>query len=396
MSGQRFVQWFLLVVGWLLIAPPTSAQEQEPAVPRHEAFTRDMPMFSRSAIVSAEYERDGTVVLVDGRAVPVRFSLDPCAGVLRDQPIAEVAGPIEFVLVMPGEVAIDNVELAVARPFYLAVMPLDQAQLAANMFGLGEGYLDYESFRDSEKLLARFNPRHTGETIAFLDEYLANPALPAVRQDVASASKVLLTLSGTSGLRTRLPTLGEWFVAVRGGSETGPFWTGHEPPWDEVVWHGVFTPGFSREDGPAMIRPAAGASTSHPLGLRDMVGGVADLVFPSEAERVALSERMAESVGDAAGHLVQSHTAFRLGAGIDGVRDDSMTENYGREGGLRALEQAMFRHSLTHWIGLVLECQITANAGWLYHDRWATGLRPVIELPEGEVTVRGVAPDAEP
>ena len=184
----------LAVVVTALIADRTVAQEPQPhpGTARHEAFTR-------SAVVDAEYERDGGAVLVDGKAVPARFSLDLCAGVLRDQPIAEVAGPIEFVLVMPGEAEIDGVEVEADRPFYLAAAPLDQAQYAANMFGLGEAYFDYASFRDSEKLLARLNPRHTGEIIGLLDEYLANPALPAVRQDVASASKVSAHALGDVG-----------------------------------------------------------------------------------------------------------------------------------------------------------------------------------------------------
>lgn len=358
-------------------------------------------MFSRSAIVSAEYERDGRIVLVDGKAVPARFSLDPCAGVLRDHPIAQVAGPIEFVLVMPGETTIDGVEFRAERPFYLAAAPLDQAQLAANMFGLGEGYLDYESFRNSEKLLARLNPRHTGETIAFLDEYLAVPALPAVRQDVASASKALLTLSGTSGLRTRLPTLGEWYVAVRGpvgqgDSSHGPFWCGDQPPWDEIIWAGDYEQGATRLQGAQRIRPAATAPTSHPLGLREMIGSVADLVFPSETERAAVTERLSQLERRDAGYVVQAHAAVRLGGGIDGTWDVTIDVVPPDLDSLEALDRATFTNSLVNLEGIFYEGYVTANAGWLYHDRWATGLRPVVELPKGEVTVREVATGERP
>ena len=380
--------WFLAAM--LLIATLAVAQE-EVNLPRHEAFTRDMPMFSRSAIRDAQYERDGSVVLVDDKAVPTRFSLDPCARVLSDKPIAQVAGPIEFVLVMPGEATIDGVEFRAERPFYLAAAPLDQAQYAANMLGQGEGYLDYESFRDSEKMLARLNPRHTAEIIGFLDAYLADPALPAVRQDVASASKALLNLSGTLGLPARLPMLGEWFVAVRGGSEDGPFWSGNQPTWDEIVWAGDYEQGVTWLQSAQRIRPAASAPTSHPLGLREMIGNVADLVFPSESERAAVAERLSQLERRDAGYVVQAHTAVRLGGGIDGTWDVTIDGVPPDVDSLEALDRATFTDSLVNLEGIFYEGYVTANAGWLYHDRWATGLRPVVELPEGEVTVREVA-----
>jgi len=372
----------------LAVAAVARAQE-DASPPRHEAF-------ARSAVVAAEYGLDGTVVLVDGKTVPERFSLDPCAGVLRGEPIAEVAGPIEFVLVMSGETTIDRVEFRADRPFYLAAAPLDQAQFAANMLGLGEGYIDYESLRDSEKQLARLNRRHSGEIMEFLDGYLADPALPVVRQDVASASKALVTLSGTSGLRTRLPTLGEWYVAVRGPVGKGeaqddPFWNGDEPPWDEIVWAGDYEQGATRLQGAQRIRPAATAPTSHPLGLREMIGSVADLVFPSEAERAAVAERLLLTERKDAHHVVQAHTAVRLGGGIDGTWDITIDAVPDGLDSLEALDRATFTNSLVNLEGIFYEGYVTANAGWLYHDRWATGLRPVIELPAGEVTVREVA-----
>lgn len=372
-------------------------------IPRHEAFTRDMPMFTRSGIVEAQYERDGTVVLVDGRAVPARFSLDPCAGWLRDKPIAEVAGPIEFVLVMPGEAAIDSVEFRAERPFYLAVAPIDQAQHAALRRRPDGMFIDYDAYADRARELAHANWRHGEAELTFIDAYLDDPQLPAVRFDVASASDVLMGLSGVLGTRARLPTLGEGYVAVRGGDGEGPFWSGDQPPWDEIVWAGDYEQGATRMDGAWRIRPAGDAPTTHPLGLREMIGGVADLVFPSESERRAVAARLAPREGQpsirddlGARYVVQAHTAVRLGGGIDGTWDITIDSVPDDLDSFEALDRATYANALVNLEGLFFEGHITANAGWLYHDRWATGLRPVIELPAGAVEVCAVGAAGAP
>ena len=93
---------------------------------------------------------------------------------------------------------------------------------------------------------------------------------------------------------------------------------------------------------------------------------------------------------------MQAHTAVRLGGGIDGTWDAAIDAVPPDLGSLEALDRATFTNSLVNLEGIFYEGYLTANAGWLYHDRWATGLRPVVELPKGGVTVREISSTPAP
>ena len=282
---------------------------------------------------------------------------------------------MEFVLVLPGEVHLDGIDLPVASPFYISTTELSNAQFAQLRH---HGQLNrYADFAFESSMWARLDVEVAGCDLDRIFDYFSDPELPIVGVDLTDAAVVSARLSTTLRMHVRLPTLGEWFQAMRSGSP-GPYW------WDEG------TLAERRSEGCTMPREVScelmqelsdvNVGEQNALGIRNMLNNVAELVVPSDEERQMLRRRFGPNATEAirepdraAGMAISQHGALAIGGSVQTLS------------GWALLSADEF---VATWEGILAWSQINVKQSPCYELQWATGMRLVIDLPDGEWRIR--------
>lgn len=334
-------------------------------------------------VLARKYD-DGRIVLVDGEPIPTRFEVK-LKWAVGQSPVDS----LEFVLVIPqqGPVKIDGVVFAPLEPFYICVSQVSQLQYAV-LYTDGSGtFLDYSSAEAIWIRAAECDSRLQAEDLTFVRDYLSNPQHPTVLMEASNASRICAAIAARSGLNVRMPTLTEWFCAAPIGGDIVEFTD--DLPWDTMLWPSD----GGRGDKNKLLNRLPGPNTDHVLGLIDILGAVADIVYPSDDERNILKRHYGANADQPsrADHNLpafepRAHSVFRLGAGIDAISDFA----YGHVGNVNDLDEfykKLYYISLTTWECLLGDRQYFVNRGWWYQKNWATGLRPVIEVPAGKLEV---------
>jgi len=374
-SGASIVAWISLVVLVLLgrlfsdrVDPlanwirPTFAAQPVPKTIFHPYFER---------VIVPQRNATGKAVLLDGKPIPMRFTLR-----IADENIPE-AQPMEFVLVMPQNIEIDGLIFSVDRPFYIATTELSNGQYAALFGGAQASFKNYEAFVAHQYYAARFAWDTPDEALAGIRKHLENPAMPALALGPGEAAARAARLSAITRMDVRLPTIAQWFCAMRAGSGER-FWWGDSLPEASVAWR----TGSAREEAAFEHLRAVDDGALNPLGLHHMVGNAGELAFPSEREREILRTRFGPRAPDATierhtevGFTVRPSSALVLGGSV--TTGNTMEE---------ARSWESFVRRTTQWDELLLWNQMEVNPGWCFHINWCTGVRFVIEIPAGKVT----------
>ncbi|MFG0284058.1 MAG: SUMF1/EgtB/PvdO family nonheme iron enzyme [Phycisphaerales bacterium JB039] len=343
----------LMNLSWLMCsvaATGSYAQVSEP-VARHDWWE----------YLNAEWETPAGVpqVTVDGRLLPNWFELP----VARAAPngIAE-AHPLSFVLVRPGQVTVDGVELSVERPFYLAVEETSLAQFAELNGSSARAYGDFNEYRDFLIWEARIDNRVPLRALQPLSEYLENPRHPALLVNASSAANRIASLTARTPFTARLPTLSEWFLAAR-CEEPSVFWWGDSVDESKLVWMGD-SPNETALVFAAFDEVSAGVRSQ--CGFLNMFGNAAELVSASDNEREILRRR---------GVYLVAAAPISVGGAVNT-----------RGAGFGSLRQAMehLEAEVSEWTAIAAY-QLTEESHWGADIWWTSGLRFAIEIPDGEV-----------
>jgi len=320
-------------------------------------------------VVAAAYDDGRETIAVDGQSLPHRFSVS----VNTPHCTVKEADPIEFVLVLPGDVTIDGLTLRVRTPFYISTTELSNGQFARLRHLC---IREYDHYGSDIIVRTRFDLDVPGCDIDRIDEYHGDPQLPALGVDLADAAVVARHLSMNTGMRGRLPGLGEWFRAMRAESDALYYWgnealAGRRP---------------RERSAPLQVSCELMQTITHvdigeanPLGLKNMLGNVAELVIPSDVEREILRGHFGPDAPHAVherhrrlGMALAHHSALAVGGSVqtaDGWLNLDIDE------------------FVLTWTGLLGFSQIDERAPLCYHMHWCTGMRLVIDIPLGEWAV---------
>jgi len=312
-------------------------------------------------------------ILMDGILLPHDISL-PCYR-FRDSEIKE-AKWLTFVLVIPRNEVVDGLEFAPHRPFYISTTEISNAQYA-QLFHDTALYDDYEIFKGDENIKARIDFLTNSSALPQIEAYLDNPNLPALVMSLEKASGCARSLSVNRGIIVGIPTISEWYCAMRAGADTH-YWFG-ETVDDTVNWPGIHA--GNKEYLSHLLEVDQGSE--NPWGIRNIVGNAAELVFPSEEERILLRKHFGpyakknktkKDTGNAL--YITEYSALSLGGSVT-------TGIYSHlPGGNRERMKVAFDQSIREWKWMLLYGQIFENRGWLYQSHWCTTLRMTVELPD--------------
>ncbi|MEX2670937.1 MAG: SUMF1/EgtB/PvdO family nonheme iron enzyme [Phycisphaeraceae bacterium] len=268
----------VLVTLWAALCFPGAGAEAD-APP-----TEDVAIYFSECEVLDVVSTSGRIWTLDGRVLPSRMIVRDSRQWRRED------FAIEFVLIEPGQVNTSGLTLNVERPFYVAIRTLTWQEL---------GQLQKESglLRPREEMLDEYLHAFRDEFHASFEhqvrEYLADPEMPGLLMGQREALSAVQLLSSRVSMTIRLPTLAEWLLAARGGAKTTFWWgndwdpefaaTGREPASDESRTR------FSRpEDRLPRLHPA-GSGRPNPYGLFHAFGNVREVTFPSLEERRRLN-----------------------------------------------------------------------------------------------------------
>jgi formylglycine-generating enzyme required for sulfatase activity len=338
------------------------------------------PYFA-SALELRRPDADEVRVYVDGKLLPKYVSYGCDLGTAVDK--GHESSPIAFVLVPPQDVKVDHIVFTIERPYYIATTEVSNAQYAQLYRPLGGVHEDYGAWAHDVYLHARLDMRVSGQVLDELQSYLAQPELPVLKMDLESAAIPSDTLSTHYEARFRLPTLAEWYAAMRGGKQS-TYWWGDDVRGDLMAWRGNQPTGGSDFD---FLRPVE-EGPENPIGLYNCLGNAAELVFPSEEERRVLRTYYGPNAAAARtekyatpGFGISPLSAFALGGSVETgwrVSKSQETPSKWKEG---------FARHTSELPEIILWHQILDNPGWNWTIYWCTGVRFVLEAPEGTVVV---------
>ncbi len=373
-----FIRILLTVVCVLAFGPSVvdSQDTGPPSPPIHPYF--DNALSTERPAASARK------VLVDDHVLPVRVSFS-CNQLGFDDDTLE-ARSITFVLVMPQSLSVDGQKLSVDRPYYIATTELSNEQYA-RLHKTADGvFPDYATWANHVYVDARLDIAVPGHSLDGLAEHLSRPDHPALRMDLESASIAADGLSILNEVVVRLPTMAEWFAAMRAGGDA-QYWWGDDVMGENMAWRGNDP---SRSDWSHLRRVDAGPENS--LGLFNCLGNASELVYPTRVERRQLRKLFGPQAADAAdpihlsgGYSVREHSTFALGGSVDTgwqVSKFNDSKEQWRTG---------FTHQTSQLAEIVLWHQFSDNPAWAYTSHWCAGARFVIEIPLGDFEVVGAA-----
>ncbi len=332
-------------------------------------------------------------VFVNGHQLPFEIEF-PTTIQYEDRRGAE-ANPIRFVLVEPSFQHVDGFRMPVGRPFYIAKTEFSMEHAAGTAIPVtilipmpkdlvpeGEGGIrgtfddTYAAFVAQLKEKLGFSGLNdAGQQV--LTDHLKDRHKPYLVRNLGQIPPMACTLSSHWGVQVRLPSVGEWYAAMRGGTTEQKFWWGND--WNPPdCW--FREPGQDSTSTWRMIR-SVHAGVANPHGLLHVIGNVEELVFPTESERRIIYEEVVSQLsaedlekGPDELSLVQSkrlaalsldpNSAIRLGGSVSAMRNRSETD---------AVD---LLHS-------VVSSQLCGESNLL----GAIGVRWVIEIPGGKVTI---------
>jgi len=216
-------------------------------------------------------------LLIDDYYIPDRFVITRVGTPYEHQ----IRFPMEFVLVRERAVDLGyGIILPVERPFYICTTELSNWQLAlftSSESGDPGGYLEKRAIEDGTNL--------SKDLQSIMITYRGDLKKPAVRLKPDEPMSVCRIATGLTNFYFRLPTLSEWFAAMKSDKNT-KYWWGNE--WDTSVIRKTNTKEFSSviEFIPELHDVDEG--TENPIGLINMFGNAAEIVFPSIQERQIL------------------------------------------------------------------------------------------------------------
>ena len=346
-------------------------------------------------------ENNAETVTLNGFIIPESFILSTLFK--EDADMRFPSPPLTFVLVRPQEVMIDDIEFSVDEPFYIATTELSNAQAAdllganivaegydfyvvselvdvAELFIIDNWYVEIENFRH----WSRVNPPPAGEpddendVLLHIIKYLVDLDKPALVMDPERASRKAKMLTNRRQMFVRVPTLAEWYAAMRAGSNTN-YWFGDELDMTKVT----VSKSNQLKPLPMQAKPfpmylsdvrKVDEGEPNPIGLHHVLGNVEELVYPSMAERKILRKHFgshaiqphATRLQPADRYTVQGMTWFTIGGSV-------------RSPKLYPLHHALKLESLMRWQKVKLE-------GFGFTGS-LTGVRFVIDLPPGDINV---------
>lgn len=342
-------------------------------------------------------ENNADAVTVNGFTIPESFTLSTLSEQGADMRFH--SPPLTFVLVRPQKVKIDDIKFSVDDPFYIATTELSNAQ-AADLLGanfVAEGYdfyvvselvevawdwysdryEDIENFRQWSKMNPppAGKPESADDVLLHVIKYLVDLDKPTLAMDPQRAALKAKMLTKRSKLFVRIPTLAEWFAAMRAGSNTN-YWFGDELDMSKVSDSNTknkLTIPFPLYLGDLYD---VDEGETNPIGLHHVLGNVEEVIYPSMQERNTLRKHFGP-------HAIQPHTTrlqpagrytvhgmtwFRIGGSVR-----SHNEFYSFRDELK-LETLLRRHQTVQNLGL-------GYTGGL------TGVRFVIDLPPSDIKI---------
>lgn len=362
-ARRRSLSHTVLSLAVVLVAVSTCCGSQEPDDGRH-------PYFDRASGCTCDWESDPSLQ-IDGKRIPRSFSVS-CQSPSRE-PI-DGCDEFEFVLVPAQQVEVDGITLSVTRPFYISTTELTNAQYAA----LAGGFFDdgYKGYYGEQIFSAKQQFNVHGDDLSAIERHIKEPRHPKLTMDLEEASQQAATLSHYARVQVRIPTIGEWFAAMRGGAPTA-YWCGDEVSPDLLAW-GVNAPdpaeamGHVREvrEGPA-----------NPYGLYNVLGNAAELVYPDDEERALVrshygptADRAASEQDTYPGYALPAYGTLAMGGGVRTCPGAWL------RGDTAAFLEAFHQQTMT-WRGILTETQSLGSNGWV-NLGWDSGVRFVVEIPD--------------
>lgn len=305
------------------------------------------------------------------------------------------ANPMRFVLVMPAVVSVSEIDIPVTRPFYIATSEFSMLNAA----GLREPVtVPHNVSKDvTPSGVVYFNGTFNQTYAAFVEHlkaeefgsaeldddlqrvfanYFENGQNPYLVRDMGTVRNIGCMLSAQWRTQVRLPSIGEWFAAMRGGKNQKYWWGDNWNPPD--CWF----PPKTLQDATVIWRKirTVDSGVSNPLGLRHVIGNVSELTSPTEEERRIIYN-----------DLMAQFSAEDLERDIETLPIPALE----RRAGVSILPDALipFGASVSN-----LEFRSEDDAANLLHNILrrqyfgkldfvtAIGVRWVVEVPEGEVT----------
>lgn len=211
----------------------------------------------------------------EGVRLPNQFSI-----VFADH----MASSLDFVLVPSGEVQVDGVTLIQKQPVYMSTTVLSIAQaIMLKDYATASGDLGRSLAGYREKQLAIwYDTVRSRNMYEQFKAYLDNANSPYFVDGLSEVNHLAIRASQRWLCTVRVPTVSEWYHAMRAGRPTR-YWWGEK--WDtDKVWG----EGHKIELGNWQAIQNTDAGVSNPWGLKQMVGGVWQTVTPDAEDRMRL------------------------------------------------------------------------------------------------------------
>lgn len=351
----------LAVLGADWYSASTSLQPPQPL--EQAAVTERHPAFM--ALPSAEWPADAeaTAYRCDGFVLPVRFTVNITAiGEAKGRALE--AGFLEFVLVRPTSLAVTGATLRVERPFYMATTELTNAQRGVLEDSPLDRYESYDEYVEQYYWHVRTgNPYVDGEQLDRLGKYLQQPSHPAISMGIGDALGCARTLSLHTGLACRLPTVAEWFVAMRAGAETR-FWFGDSPFGVDLA---LQSDGRTARSTDTTLLRDVSAGPANAFGLKNVIGNAKEIVWPSETERLEIGRVLR----DLEGARLLPTSALCLGG-------DANSGSSGHGGDREAAR--ILAQQLLEWDYVAATEQVGNWNSWGFSTKWMAGVRLCIAI----------------
>lgn len=289
----------------------------------------------------------------------------------RDEPVP--GAMMRFVLVEPADLIVDGVQMSVERPFYIATteLTLKQAGFYAAPPGMGMK-------EDLERWRGIVRAKLTGLRAYQKDQekvlaYLENWQYPYIFGSLPQAANFTANLTLHSGMYVRLPTVAEWYLAMRAGRSTA-FWWGDE--WDPAQAGIEMPKDIEVKMWPIDRLQAVTEGKPNPLGLYHVIGNVSEIVYPSDEERKILRHHFWEPglhlYGERAwGKSVYTgqYTSVQLGGDVRNIVQNNVPH------GVVGLEEAIAYQQ--GFVRSFVDAETTVGVD----VRAFKGMRLVVELP---------------
>lgn len=303
------------------------------------------------------------------------------------------SNPIRFVLVAPFDVEVDDLVFPLDRPFYLAMTEFSIVQRAGVQapivirasvprelspagFLLTKGSFDqtYSAFIDQLRQNRSREAAALGRAeirTEFL-EYYDDPDKPYIIKDLSEIRMTAAKLSASWGsVYVRLPSIAEWFAAMRTSQEKKYWWGNDWNPPD--CWF----PEPGKRDFSEILSQIRSVNDgqANPIGLIHVIGNLDELVMPTRLEREVIYNQLV--------HRVSLEDLRENKAPIDQEFHNSQLMPYSfiSLGGNVAHPKSVseeFAVDLERRIMLQYQEELLANM--------PLGIRWAVEIPPGDVT----------